>query len=162
MTATPAGVVAFVICALAAALEGVCAGPGVADRLAALRRPRFTPSLAGWLLIGLGYYVICFTILYRLLRSGWPTWVHRVALVLMLLLLVVNASWNYLFFRRRDLGRSFLLNVPYAAIALSLAVALVRIGDGSVWVFVPYLVYLGYAIWFGYMSWQLNDRAPAA
>ena len=73
------------------------------------------------------------------------------------LLLFVNALWNYFFFRRRDLRASLLLNVPYVAIAIVLATALVSRKDGSIWIFVPYLVYLAYAIYYGYAVWTLNE-----
>ena len=87
-------------------------------------------------------YVICFTLLYRLFRSGLPSTVHVVALWFLGSLLLVNAGWNYFFFRRRDLWASLLLNIPYAVIAATLATMLVQMGDGSIWVFAPYLVYL--------------------
>jgi tryptophan-rich sensory protein len=69
----------------------------------------------------------------------------------------VNALWNYFFFRRRDLRASLLLNVPYLLIAIVLAGSLASRGDGTIWVFAPYLVYLAYAIYYGYETWRLNE-----
>ena len=42
-------------------------------------------------------------------------------------------------------------------IAVTLAINLIVLGDGSIWVFVPYLVYLVYALYFGYATWRLNE-----
>ena len=69
----------------------------------------------------------------------------------------MNAVWNYFFFRRRDLRASLLLNVPYAVIAITLAGSLALLGDGTIWVFAPYLVYLVYGAYYGYATWRLNE-----
>jgi len=147
---------ALAICAGAATLEGLFAGPGVRQRLAEVHRPRYSPPFGIWIVIGFGYYAICFTLLFRLLRSGLGTPRHKTAVALVILVLLVNAIWNYYFFRRKDLWRSLLLNVPYVLIAFGLGFTLFRLNDGSGWIFVPYLVYLPYAVWYGYATWRLN------
>jgi translocator protein len=156
---TRAAFIAASICLLAAGAEGLFAGPGVRARLAALRQPSLSPPFPVWVAIGIGYYVVCFTLLYRLLRVEQPRATHLVAFSCLGALLLVNALWNYFFFRRRDLRASLLLNIPYAVIVVALAMALVRLGDGSIWVFVPYLVYLIYAVYYQYATWRLNNGA---
>ncbi|MGH7521197.1 MAG: hypothetical protein ACREMI_07945 [Gemmatimonadales bacterium] len=52
---------------------------GIRERFAELRLPRFSPSLTVWFLIGGGYYIICFAVLYRLLRSDLPSRSHKTA-----------------------------------------------------------------------------------
>ena len=71
-------------------------------------------------------------------------------------LLCLNAVWNYLFFRRRDLRGSLLLNIPYAVAAIGLAVALARVDVTGAWVFSLYLLYLAYAIYSCYATWRMN------
>ena len=156
MTPLHAALAALAICAAGAALEGVCAGSGVRERLAALRLPRFAPPFAAWMVIGGFYYVICFAVLYRLLRGGIGSGPTRVALGLAVLLLVGNAGWNYFFFRRRDLRASMLYNVAYAGVAVALAVALFRADATAGWTFLPYLGYLVYGSWWGYALLRLN------
>jgi tryptophan-rich sensory protein len=156
MTTAGAALTALAACATAAALEGVCAGPGVRQRLGELRLPRFAPPFGVWMVIGGLYYVICFAVLYRLLRAGTDSGAERAALGLALLLLVGNAGWNYFFFRRRDLRASLVFNGLYAAVAVALAVALFRVDPASGWIFLPYLVYLVYGTWWGYSLWRLN------
>jgi tryptophan-rich sensory protein len=46
------------------------------------------------------------------------------ALALVAILLGANATWNWLFFRERDLWLSTIFYVPYAAVALTLAFVL--------------------------------------
>lgn len=147
---------ALVLCVAGAALEGLCAGPGVRDRLAGLRLPRFAPPFAVWMVIGGLYYVICFAVLYRLLQGGLGGGARQVALGLAVLLLVGNAGWNYFFFRRRDLEASMRYSIAYAGVALAFAVALFRVDAVAGWIFLPYLVYLVYGTWWGYALWRLN------
>jgi benzodiazapine receptor len=155
-------ILALLICAAAGVLEGALAGRGVRARFAELRKPRFSPPLTLWFVIGAAYYIICFALIYRLLASGFVTAPHRAALVLLLALMAVNAAWGFLFFRRKDLRASFLAFLPYSLIALALVLVLARIDQTSALVLTPYLVYLGYAAWWSYRLWALNRVVSAA
>ncbi len=53
-------------CAIAAALEGVCAGKNVKSFFATLRFPPFSAPLWVWSIIGILYYVIFCFVLYRI------------------------------------------------------------------------------------------------
>ena len=159
MTATAAALTALAMCVTGAALEGACAGRGVRQRLGELRLPRYAPPFGAWMVIGGLYYVICFAVLYRLLRGGVDSGAQRGALGLAALLLAGNAGWNYFFFRRRDLGASAVYSALYAAVAVALAVALFRVDPVGGWIFLPYLVYLVYGTWWGYSLWRLNGRS---
>jgi benzodiazapine receptor len=159
MNAGNTALLALGLCAGGAALEALCAGPGVKDRLDALRLPRFAPPFAVWMVIGGLYYVICFAVLYRLLQGslGGPGGgARQVALGLAVLLLVGNAGWNYFFFRLRDLRASMRYSAAYAAVAVAFAAALFRADAVAGWIFLPYLIYLAYGSWWGYALWRLN------
>jgi tryptophan-rich sensory protein len=145
------------LCALSVALEGLFAGSGIKRRLAELRVPRFAPPLAGWILIGLCYYVICFSLLYRLFSV--PTagsLQQRVPLALLGGVMLTNAFWNYFFFRTRNLLHAFLIGIPYSVLAVVLFGLLLKSDRTAAWVLFPYLVYLFYANYFGYRIWKLN------
>jgi tryptophan-rich sensory protein len=148
---------ALLICIAAAALEGALAGSGVRQRLAALRMPPYSPPFVVWLLIGLAYYVICFVVLRHLLASG-PGNFAGIALALLIVVLLANALWNVLFFRRRDLRASFIAFIPYAGVVVVLAFSLSRIYPFGAALFMCYCIYLLYATWWGYRLWLLNSR----
>src|SRR5919106_6954352 len=95
--------IAISICILSAVLEGVMAGGNVKQYFARLRQPRFAISLKGWFAIGAIYYVVCGVVLYRMLRYDGDVIVRNLAFVLLMLMMIANALWNYIFFRARNL-----------------------------------------------------------
>lgn len=146
------------ICALGAALEGLFAGSGIKQRLATVRSPSYAVPFWGWMVIGALYYVICFTILFRLFLLP-PAAARSAALALLGAIMFINALWNYFFFRTRNLFHAFLLGFPYSAIALSLFfLLLLRVDRMAAWCFLPYILYLFYASVWGYRIWKLNPK----
>jgi benzodiazapine receptor len=144
------------ICALGAVLEGAFAGSGIRKRLASLRLPWYAVPFWGWMVIGGLYYLICFSVLYRLfLLPSSPG--RTVAFALIGAFMFINALWNYFFFRTRNLFHAYLLGLPYGAVAISLfLLLLLRLDRVTAWCLLPYLLYLFYASIFGYRTWKLN------
>ena len=136
-------------------MEGLAAGPGVRARLASLRQPRWAPSFGLWVLIGGLYYIVCFVLLLRLIGLAHSP-LRTSALVLVGVLMLVNAGFNYVFFRRAALRASFLLFLPYSLVALSVLVMLLRLDRVTAAIFGLYLLYLVYATVWGYQTWRLN------
>jgi len=150
---------ALVICLLGAALEGLFAGGGIRQRLASLRWPSYAIPFWGWMVLGVLYYAICFTILYRLLPRP-PSVERSVAFVLLGAIMFINALWNYFFFRARNLFQAYLLGLPYGAIAVSLFfLLLLRVDRVAGWSLLLYLLYLFYANQWGYRVWKWNPEA---
>ena len=147
------------ICALGAVLEGLFAGGGIRQRLASLRVPSYAVPFWGWMIIGALYYVICFSVLYRLFLL--PSSVERnTAFALTGAVLFINALWNYFFFRTRNLFHAYLLGAPYGVIALSLFfLLLLRVDHIAAWCLFPYILYLFYAGILGYHMWKLNPQS---
>jgi translocator protein len=155
-----AALAALGICILGALLEGVAAGPGVRQRLAALRKPRWALSFGPWIVVGVLYYVVCFVVLFRLLNL--PISLRRsFALATTVLLMAANAGFNLFFFRRANLYASFLFFFPYSAIAVALAVQLFLLDRLASTVFAPYLLYFPYATAWGYHLWRLNAHGKS-
>jgi translocator protein len=149
---------ALLICLAAAALEGAVSGSGVRQRLASMRMPPYSPPFAVWLLIGFAYYAICFVVLRHLLASGPLSFQHGLTLGLLIVVLLANAVWSLLFFRRRDLRGSFILMMPYAIVVVALLFSLARIYPFGAALFLCYCVYLLYATWWTYRVWLLNAQ----
>ena len=147
---------ALAICAVAALCEGIVSGSGVQARFAELRLPKRAPRLWSWSVIGGAYYVLFFFLLRSILAGpSIPFWTS-LTLTLTAVLLIANASWNWIFFRRKNLWLSVVFFVPYLLLAVTLAGVLHHVRSPlSAW-YALYIVYLAYASWWAYRVWQLN------
>ena len=139
-------------------MEGLYARRNVRPFLNKLRMPSFSPSLLIWSFIGAGYYVICFTVLYRLFRLEGDSALRTLALVLLLVVMLLNAIWNYTFFRKENLQSSFVLLLVYGAFAIGLFVCLTAVDRITAIVFLPYLIYMIYSFRWSYALMRLNPN----
>jgi translocator protein len=149
------------VCIVGAILERFTAGNNVKPYFAKLRFPSYSAPLWAWYIIGALYYVTCFVVLYRLFRYNGNTPLWNVAFTLTLIVIAINALWNYVFFHAQNLSGAFLLGFPYALIAIALFVSLRQFDKVAAWVLAPYLVYLIYAFWWGYGLWKLNSPSES-
>lgn len=143
-------------CAVAAVGEGLAAGSEVGARFSELVLPPFSPPLWAWAIIGALYYVLFFFLLNSLLGGPPTPRLTSAALLLVAVILVANVTWNWLFFRERDLWLSTVLFLPYVAVALTLAVVLRRLRSPLFPWYLLYIGYLAYAAWWGIDLWRLN------
>jgi tryptophan-rich sensory protein len=156
MTTSYALLIAVGICVLAAALEGACAGNNVKSYFAALRSPSYAAPLWVWYIIGVGYYVTFFFILYRILKLNTDSLLRSLTLGLVLFMMIANALWNYVFFRARKLFIAFVTGSAVPIFDTALLISLVRLDRLAAWSLVPYLLYRIYAVYWGYALWKMN------
>ncbi|MGH7589502.1 MAG: tryptophan-rich sensory protein [Gemmatimonadota bacterium] len=149
---------ALAACAVAAVSEGLLAGSEVGARFSELVLPPFSPPLWAWAIIGVSYYVLFFFLLNSLLGSLPTPPLTMAALLLVTILLAANATWNWLFFRERELWLSTAFFAPYGAVALTLAVVLFRLRSPLFSWYLLYMAYLAYAAWWGISLWRLNPE----
>ena len=146
------------ICLIAALLEGLFAGKHVKSVLGKLQTPSFAPPLWVWAIIGVGYYAICFFVLYRIFRHEGDDSIKTAALILLLIVMAVNAFWNYVFFRLENLFYSFVLGVLCSLVAVALFFCLLRFDTIAALALTAYLLYLIYAFRWGYGLLKLNPK----
>jgi tryptophan-rich sensory protein len=156
MTTIPAILISLLICGMAAVLEGVCAGKNVKAFFATLRFPRYSAPLWVWTIIGGAYYLIFFSIIYRLLRleNYPPRWYAAVGLIV--LMMTVNGLTNYVIFRARNLYLSFVIGAAFPMLDLTLFVLVMTLDQTATLAMIPYLLYRVYAVLWGYGLWKLN------
>jgi len=147
--------VSCVVCALAAALEGACAGRNVKAFFSTLKFPPYSAPLWVWSIIGGVYYLIFGFVTYRLLRLD-GSMLKSASLALVLFMMTVNALTNYIIFRARNLRLSFIVGCLFPAMDLTLLLCLIPLDRLAAWSLVPYLIYRVYAVWWGYALWKLN------
>jgi benzodiazapine receptor len=134
----------LVVCLLAIIAEGLLAGGNVREHLRQIKQPRASPPMWLWIAIGLAYYVICYTILFRLFALGRDD-MRNVAVGFLIVILAANAFWNYLFFRAKNFLACIVLSLGYGVLVVALLVMLARIDRISAFVLLPYVAYLAYA-----------------
>ena len=149
-------VTALAVCLVGALLAGLCAGSGAKKYLSELKWPSFSPPLCAWYTIGVVYYVVVFVCVYRVLQR--PTLPFRnAALTLLLMIVVLNALWNVLFFRAKNLRATFIFSLCYSVIVIGCWYCLSQFNHLVAFVFGFYVIYLVYANGLGYRLWRLNS-----
>lgn len=155
MSAGYAFLVSCAVCAVAAALEGACAGRKVKSFFSTLKFPPYSAPLWVWSIIGGVYYLIFGFVVYWLLRLHSST-LRSAALTLVLFMMIVNALSNYVIFRARNLHLSFIIGCLFPVMDVALFLCLVQLDTPAAWSLVPYLIYRVYAVWWGYKLSELN------
>lgn len=148
--------ITIVVCGLAAALEGLCAGKNVKAFFGSLRFPAYSAPLWVWSIIGGAYYVIFGFVVYRLLRLNTDSAIWYAAFTLILFMMAVNALANYIIFRAQNLRLSFIVGALFPVMDVALFVCLIQLDKDAAWALIPYLAYRIYAVWWGYALWQAN------
>lgn len=157
MRAIYAALASLVICGMAAALEGVCAGKNVRSFFATLRFPRYSAPLWAWTIIGGGYYILFFFIIYRLFRLSSNRALWYFALGLVVFMMIVNGLSNFVIFRARNLYLSFIIGAVFPIMDVTLFVLLMMLDQTAALAMIPYLVYRVYAVFWGYALWRANQ-----
>jgi len=156
MTSAGGLIAAAGVCAVSAALEGLCAGRRVRAVFAALQAPRFSPPLSVWFAIGLLYYATFGFVLYRLFVHPGDRALVRGTVALVAAMMVLNASWNLIFFRARNLFAAWIMGSAAPIPDILLLLCLRRLDALAALALLPYLVYRAYAVWWGYAVWIAN------
>lgn len=149
MGRTTAILIALGLCLMAALLEGVCAGKNVKDYFAKLKQPSYSAPLWFWYTIGVVYYAIFFIVLYRTLISPPELILRNATLALVLIMMGVNASWNFIFFRAQNLFISFVVVSLFPVLDVALLLCLIQLDKIAAWTLAPYLLYRLYSLWWG-------------
>ena len=155
MSFSYAPLVSCLICALAAVLEGACAGRNVKAFFSSLTLPPYSAPLWVWSLIGGGYYLIFGFVTYRLLRLD-SSQLKNTALALVLFMMIANSLSNYVIFRARNLYMSFVIGSLFPVMDITLLICLTQLDAIAAWLLMPYLVYRVYGVWWGYALWKAN------
>jgi tryptophan-rich sensory protein len=148
--------IAALICVLAAAVEGLCAGRDPMGQLKTLKQPSWSPPTAVWVVIGVAWYGICFTGLVRLLPF-WPE--QKLPVLLLAGLMLANAAANVPAFRMRRLDIAFYFFVPYWLLLGVFVWSACTLDRLTCTLFGIYAAYQPYAAAWGYHLWRMNRAA---
>jgi tryptophan-rich sensory protein len=148
---------AMAVCGAGMISEAALAGKAANKIMRSLKQPIWALPVWAWYLIGLAYYGACFASLYRLVNIVSASGTRWLCLALVIAVMTANAVWNFIFFRRGNLGLSFYFFLPYTFLVAVLVYALTRLDWVSAIVFAIYLMYLPYALIWSHRTWKLNQ-----
>jgi tryptophan-rich sensory protein len=137
--------------------EAAFAGRAANVIMRSLKQPIWALPVWAWYFIGLAYYAACFASLYRIANIVSASGARWLCLALLIAVMTANAAWNFIFFRRRNLGLSFYFFLPYTMLVAVLVYALSLLDWVSAMIFAIYLMYLPYALIWSHRTWKLNQ-----
>lgn len=147
---------AVLICVISAAAEGLLAGSDDERFLQELKQPPWALSKGATLWISFAYYGAAFVILLRLFELKQTGEFRSLPMILLIVMMTLNAAWNFVFFRRKDLRLSFLWFFPYGAIVLLLLWCMSKIDLLATCLLLTYSFYIPYALVWSQRIWKLN------
>jgi len=143
------------ICIISIIIEAVAATTSGKKWFASLKQPRYSPSLKTWYIVGGAYYIIFAIIGYRQFLLGASF--HSPSLLLLVLIMLINGSSNFLLFKFHSLKWFYFILYPFAIFLIALIIILFR-NDilSSIFAF-GYFVWLMYDLYYCYYLWKLNS-----
>ena len=148
------------LCAAVAVLEGFLTGSGLKDWYPRLKKPRWQIPLWASVLVGLVVYAIDGFVAYRMLTAVPSAGDRWVALTALVVVMVLNALWNYAFFEFRSTLIGFLGLVAFLGPLAVLQVALFAYDAVAAWAHMAYSAYvIAYDLPLFYALWRLNPES---
>ena len=145
------------ICAAVAVLEGLLTGDGLKTWYPRLRKPRWHLPMWGFVAVAVLVYLIDGFVAYRALTAV-ASWEGRiVVLTALMVVMVLNALWNYAYFRYRSTLIGLLGLIGFLGPLVVLQVALFAYDTLAALVHMPYLIWvILYDLPLFYALWHLN------
>ena len=145
-------IVSFMLC-LAAAAAGSRFGPD--EWYVGLNQPALTPP--NWI------FAPVWTTLYGLMAvSAWLMWRElpkagvKLALLLFLIQLALNASWSWQFFGRHAIGAALITILTLVALVVVMMFMFSKHSRMATSLLVPYLAWISFASYLNFDFWRLN------
>lgn len=144
-----------IVCFAVSGIGGAVTAGSVDTWYPTLNKPAFTPP--DWL-----FAPVWLALYAAMAFAGWRVWRKvgftggRLALSLFAVQLALNGTWSILFFGAHEIGAAFMDIVLLCFVILAASVVFWRIDRLAGLLFVPYLLWVGYAAVLNGAIWLLN------
>lgn len=137
--------ISIVVCQCAGLTGSIFTAPTIPTWYAALQKPPFTPP--NWLFAPawITLYLLMGIAAFLVWRRGWYSSQVRIALIVFLVQLVLNALWTVVFF---GLKAPFYGVIVIAALWIAILITMLRffkISTAAGWLLVPYILWVTFA-----------------
>ncbi|MCP3028517.1 tryptophan-rich sensory protein [Halobacillus sp. A5] len=131
-----------------AVLGNAFVGNSIIEWYMELEKPWYLVPLWAFIVVGILYYIMAGTIVYRQLVNFTESKRRKTAFLLTIGMLAGNEVWNYLFFGLKSTFLGFISLIPFLMLVAGLAYTLKKVDLFSFVILIPYLFWLGYdLIW---------------
>jgi tryptophan-rich sensory protein len=148
-------IVSLVICQLAGFIGGAFTAPAITGWYAALEKPLFSPP--NWIFSPV--WIILFLLMGVTLYILWqnlPKTEAKIAMVFFIIQLALNILWSALFFALKwPMVAFFEIIVLWVFILLTM-IKSSRVSKTTVYLLLPYILWVNFAAVLNYFLWRLN------
>lgn len=120
-----------------------------------LHQPKYAPSLLGWTVAGIFYYIICIIVGYNQFQSQAGYFSSET--ILLVKIMVVNVIMNFILFKLRSIKTFYALLYPFIILISVFAIILFKINKVSSALVIMYLFWLCFDLYYFHRLWQLNS-----
>jgi tryptophan-rich sensory protein len=149
-------VTSLVVCQCAGILGSVFTTPAIPTWYAALQKPAFTPP--SWLFAPawITLYLLMGIAAFFVWRAGLDNRWARVALLIFLIQLVLNALWSVVFFGLQSPLYGVIVIITLWIAILATIISFTRTSRLAAWLLVPYILWVSFASVLNISIWVLN------
>ncbi len=148
--------ISLLVCQCAGLIGSAFTTPAIPTWYAALQKPSFTPP--NWLFAPawITLYLLMGIAAFLVWRVGLDDRRVRVALMIFLIQLVLNALWSVAFFGLQSPLYGFIVIILLWFAILLTILKFARISSAAAWLLVPYILWVSFASALNISIWVLN------
>lgn len=149
-------VIAIIVSELAGIIGSVFTTPSIAGWYASLVKPALNPPAWVFGPVWTTLFALMGIAAFLVWRKGLDRKDVKIALVLFVGQLVLNALWSIIFFGLRGPGGALIEIVFLWLAILAMIIAFAKISKTAAWLLMPYILWVSFAGYLNYSIWMLN------
>ena len=144
------------LCLISIVIEGASATKDGKTWFENLNQPQYSFPFSVWYLVGGLYYLICGVIAYRIFHAS--STIFSLPIILLALMMLVNGLTNFVLFKLKSLKLFYWSLYLFIFLLIRIMVTLFTADNISFWLASPYLLWLGYDLYYFRTLWKLNEH----
>ena len=149
-------IIAIVVCELAGIIGSVFTTPSIASWYSTLIKPALNPP--SWVFgpVWTTLFVLMGISVFLIWKKGLDRKDVKIALIVFIGQLVLNTLWSIIFFGLHSPGGALIEIVFLWLAILTTIVAFKKISKPAMWLLLPYILWVSFAMYLNFAIWTLN------